>query len=62
MTGSPANGDSTITTRSPRPDAVVVALGGEHDLASTDELDSTFTDWNASMVEDGRIVPEIAKV
>jgi anti-anti-sigma factor len=41
MTGSPANGDSTITTRSPRPDAVVVALGGEHDLASAAELEQT---------------------
>ena len=27
-----------------------------------DELDPMFTDWNAHMVEDGRIVPDIAKV
>jgi hypothetical protein len=27
-----------------------------------DELDGSFTDWNAGMGDDGRIVPEIAKV
>jgi hypothetical protein len=27
-----------------------------------DELDASFTDWNAHMVEDGRIVPDIARV
>jgi hypothetical protein len=27
-----------------------------------DELDESFTDWNAGMGDDGRIVPEIAKV
>ena len=27
-----------------------------------DELDAAFTDWNAHMVDDGRIVPDIAKV
>jgi hypothetical protein len=27
-----------------------------------DELDAMFTDWNAHLVEDGRIVPDIAKV
>jgi hypothetical protein len=27
-----------------------------------DELDPTVTDWNADVVEDGRIVPDIAKV
>jgi len=26
------------------------------------ELDATFTEWNASMVDDGRIIPEIARV
>ena len=25
-----------------------------------DELDGTFTEWNAHMVEDGRIVPDVA--
>jgi len=27
-----------------------------------DELEPSFTEWNANMVEDGRIVPDIAKV
>jgi hypothetical protein len=27
-----------------------------------EELDPTFTEWNANMVEDGRIVPDIARV
>jgi hypothetical protein len=27
-----------------------------------EELDSTFTEWNAEMVDDGRIVPDIARV
>ncbi len=27
-----------------------------------EELDSTFTEWNAHVVEDGRIVPDIARV
>jgi hypothetical protein len=27
-----------------------------------EELDSTFTEWNANMVDDGRIVPDIAHV
>ena len=27
-----------------------------------DELDESFTDWNAHVVEDGRIVPDIARV
>ena len=27
-----------------------------------DELETTFTEWNAHMVEDGRIVPDIARV
>jgi len=27
-----------------------------------EELDATFTEWNANMVEDGRIVPDIARV
>jgi hypothetical protein len=27
-----------------------------------DELEVSFTEWNANMVEDGRIVPDIAKV
>ena len=27
-----------------------------------EELDAAFTEWNAHMVEDGRIVPDIARV
>ena len=34
----------TIEVRSPRPDAVVVVLGGEHDLFSADSLQQTFDD------------------
>jgi anti-sigma B factor antagonist len=41
MRGSPLDSDPTIETRSPRSDAVVVVLGGEHDLASADELEQT---------------------
>ena len=33
--------------------------GRGHELA---EVDATFTDWNARMVEDGRIVPDLAGV
>jgi anti-anti-sigma factor len=41
MSGSPVNSDPTIATRSTHSDAVVVVLGGEHDLASADELEQT---------------------
>jgi anti-anti-sigma factor len=41
MSVSPASSDPTIETRSPHSAAVVVALGGEHDLASADELEQT---------------------
>jgi anti-sigma B factor antagonist len=41
MTGSPPLSEPTVETRSPRPDVVVVVLGGEHDLASAPELEHT---------------------
>jgi anti-sigma B factor antagonist len=41
MSGSPVNSDPTIETRTTHSDAVVVALGGEHDLASAAELEQT---------------------
>jgi anti-sigma B factor antagonist len=41
MNGSTVNSDPTIETRSPHSGAVVVSLGGEHDLASADELEQT---------------------
>jgi anti-sigma B factor antagonist len=34
----------TIEVRSPRPDAALVVLGGEHDLFSADRLQQTFDD------------------
>jgi anti-anti-sigma factor len=40
MSGSPAYSEPTIQTRSPRPDAVVIELGGEHDLSSEPDLEA----------------------
>ena len=45
-----------ITADSPQP--VRLAERG-HELG---ELESSFTEWNAHMVDDGRIVPDIARL
>jgi hypothetical protein len=45
-----------VTADSAQP---VRLAGRGHELG---ELESSFTDWNAHMVDDGRIVPDIARL